>query len=165
MMKRREFIISNSSRRGLAHLMVDIISTNAVGTTIIVEAAGKSRAMENRYHPMIRDIAQQCEFNGRKYNEQSWKRLLVEAFVNVMQMDAEGSGRPDPFPDQVELVEGLDNEIVALGAQTRRFSRDQANNFIEYLFAYGAENGVIWKEPAQRVIREMLDRKNEGAAD
>jgi hypothetical protein len=164
-MKRREFLITENSRQGLIKLMTDIISTNSVGTTIIVEAAGKSRPMEKRYHAMIGDIAQQCKFNGRKYTARSWKRLLVEAFVNVMKMDAKGQGEPDPFPDQVELVEGLDEEIVALGAQTRRFSRSQANNFIEYLFAFGSDRGVVWREPAQRVIRTMLDRKTDSTAD
>jgi hypothetical protein len=36
--------------------------------------------------------------------------------------------------------------VVQLGIQTRRFTVRQASEFIEYLFAWGAENGVVWSE-------------------
>jgi hypothetical protein len=159
MLKRREFYIGKNQRKGLMQLMMDVIGTYPDGTKLIIEEAGKSRMAEKKYHAMIGDIALQCRFNGELYSAQSWKRLLVEAFANLMRIDAEARGLPDPFPEDVELIDGLDHEIIALGTQTRKFTREQADNFIEYLFAYGADRGVAWREPAQRVIREMLDRK------
>ena len=160
MMVRRVWFIEKNNRGGLMHIIMDVIGKYPAGTKVIVEQPSKSRLAEKKYHAMIGDIALQCRFNGELYSAKSWKRLLVEAFANVMRAEAKARGEVDPFPEDVDLVEGLDREIVALGTQTRQFSREQADNFIEYLFAYGAERGVAWREPAQRVIREIIDKKN-----
>jgi hypothetical protein len=43
------------------------------------------------------------------------------------------------------LVQSLDGErIVQLGMQSRRFSKEDASEFIEWLEAWGATNGIIF---------------------
>jgi hypothetical protein len=37
--------------------------------------------------------------------------------------------------------------IVQVEVLTRDFTVKQASQFIEYLYAYGAESGVTWTEP------------------
>jgi hypothetical protein len=37
--------------------------------------------------------------------------------------------------------------VIQLGVQSRKFNVRQAAEFIEYLFAWGAENNVWWSEP------------------
>ena len=46
-----------------------------------------------------------------------------------------------------KLVPSLDGTgIVQLGLQTRKFKKDESSQFIEWLFAWGAENGVTFNE-------------------
>lgn len=108
----------------------------------------KRRQQEEKYHAMIGDIAGQCRFLGRERKHDDWKRLLIDAFVRVMRENAKAEGKKDPFPGFGEVLPSLDGVgIVQLGVQSRGFSIDNASQFIEYLYAFGAEQGVKWSEP------------------
>lgn len=102
----------------------------------------KRRDIQNeRYHAMLGDIAKQCEFFGQKRDLETVKRLLVDAFARVMAADG------NPIQGWGTVLPSLDGSgVVQLGIQTRRFTVRQASEFIEYLFAWGAENGVTWSE-------------------
>lgn len=115
------------------------------------EEPKKKREQEERYHAMLGDISKQCDYHGRKLPLNSWKRLLVEAFVHILREEAKGQGKPDPFPDEGEVLPSLDGRrIVQVEVLTRDFTVAQASAFIEHLFAYGAERGVEWSEPERR---------------
>jgi len=101
----------------------------------------KKREQEEKYHAMVGDIAKQCTFLGKKLALDDWKRLLVDAFAKVMR-DA-----GTPLHHDGRVVPSLDFErVVQLGIQTREFRVKEAAEFIEYLFAYGADSGVVWSD-------------------
>lgn len=111
----------------------------------------KRREQEEKYHAMVGDIAKVVPFMGEMVDIETWKRLLVDAFVRVMREDAQATGKPDPFADQGRVVPSLDGSgVVQLGVQTRRFTVAIAAQFIEYLNAFGAHQGVEFHEPPQR---------------
>jgi hypothetical protein len=100
------------------------------------------------YVVRIGDIAEQCHFLGRKRDRETWKRLLIDAYVRVARENAKAEGNPDPFSGQGEVVPSLDGTgVVQLGVQSRGFKVKQASEFIEYLFSFGAERGVVWTDP------------------
>lgn len=106
--------------------------------------ATKSRIQEEKYHAMIGDIAEQCTFMGQKWHKDDWKRLLVDAFAKAMRELG------TPLHHDGRVVPSLDGErVVQLGIQTKEFRVKEAANFIEYLYAYGSENGVVWSDAAQ----------------
>lgn len=120
------------------------------GFICIIDEPKKSREQEERYHAMIGDIAESCTFMGRKWGKEEWKRLLIDAFVRVMREEAKATGKPDPFAGQGEVVPALDGHgFVQLGVQSRGFRKAVASQFIEYLYAYGNENGVRWTDAVQ----------------
>jgi hypothetical protein len=120
------------------------------GWRVVFEEPKKRRIQEERYHAMLGDIADQCDYHGRKLPLNSWKRLLVEAFVHILRDEARGQGKPDPFPDEGEVLPSLDGRrIVQVEVLTRDFTVSQASAFIEHLFAFGADRGVKWSEPAR----------------
>lgn len=99
----------------------------------------KSRDQEAKYHAMFGDIARDCTFMGQKWGADDWKRLLVDAFARVM---AEAG---TPLQHSGRIIPSLDGKgVVQLGIQTRQFRRSEASEFIEFLYAWGAENGVRW---------------------
>lgn len=101
----------------------------------------KRRIQEERYHAMLRDIAKQVEFFGQKRDPETVKRLLVDAFARVM------AAAGTPLRGWGTVMPSLDGSgVVQLGVQTRNFTIPVASEFIEYLFAWGAENNVIWSE-------------------
>lgn len=113
--------------------------------TATFKEPAKSREQEEKYHAQIGDIAAQCEFMGKKWSEEEWKRILIDAFARIKA--AEG----DPLKGWGRIVPSLDGTgFVQLGIQSRGFSKRIGSEFIEHLYAYGTENGVQWSDEAKR---------------
>ena len=99
-----------------------------------IQQAPKSRPQEEKYHAMIGEIAKQAEHLGAKWDAESWKRLLVDQFLRE---NGKGGNRVLPNLDGTGIVQ--------LGFQTRKFSKEQASEFVEWLFAWGAEHGITYE--------------------
>jgi hypothetical protein len=96
-----------------------------------IKAASKSREQEEKYHAMIGDIAKQAKHMGATWEAEDWKRLLVDSFCKETGI---GGGK---------VIPNLSGDgIVQLGFQTRNFTKEQASEFVEWLYAWAAENGV-----------------------
>ena len=99
-----------------------------------IQQTPKSREQEEKYHAMIGEIAKQAEHLGAKWDAESWKRLLVDQFLRE---NGKGGNRVLPNLDGTGIVQ--------LGFQTRRFSKEQASEFVEWLLAWGAEHGITYE--------------------
>lgn len=102
--------------------------------TLQIKQANKSREQEEKYHAMIGEIAKQAKHLGSKWDAESWKRLLVDAFCKDIGLKT-GAVIPNLAGDG----------IVQLGFQTRKFTKEQASEFVEWLHAWGAEHGVTYE--------------------
>ena len=99
--------------------------------TMEIKLASKTREQEEKYHAMIGDIAKQAQHMGAKWSTEDWKRLLVDQYLREVENI------------QGKVVPNLDGSgIVQLGFQTRKFTKEMANEFIEWLYAWAAENGI-----------------------
>jgi hypothetical protein len=99
--------------------------------TMEIKLASKSREQEEKYHAMIGDIAKQAKHLGAKWSSEDWKRLLVDQFLR------------EEANIQGKIIPNLDGTgIVQLGFQTRKFTKEQASEFVEWLYAWSAENGI-----------------------
>ncbi len=134
----RQITITKSTR-SIAHRWVDEAQDGWILRR--PEEPKKHRIQEERYHAMLGDIAKQVSFFGLKRDLETVKRLLVDAFCRVMAANGE------PIQGWGTVLPSLDGTgVVQLGVQTRRFKVHEASAFIEYLFAYGDENDVVWSE-------------------
>lgn len=96
-----------------------------------VKNESKTRDQEEKYHAMIADIAKQAHHQGAQWSAEDWKRLLLHEFAKQMNLPR---GR---------IVASLDGTgIVQLGLQSRKLTKEQGSEFIEFLFAWAAQNGV-----------------------
>ena len=103
------------------------------GAALVVSVKLQSRSVEQNsmFHSIISQIAVQAEHAGSKWDAQSWKRLLVDAYFAEK---GERVGR---------VVPNLTGDgIVQLGEQTRKFTKLQASEFTEFCMAWAAQNGV-----------------------
>ena len=103
--------------------------------TLEIKDATKSRDQEEKYHAMIGEIAKQAQHLGAKWDSESWKRLLVDQFCKDNGLKT-GAVIPNLAGDG----------IVQLGQQTRKFTKEQASEFVEWLHAWGAEHGVTFEQ-------------------
>ena len=102
--------------------------------TLEVNPASKSRPQEEKYHAIIGDIAKQAQHMGATWDAETWKRLLVDKYCREIGLNS-------------QIMANLDNNsIIQLGIQTRKFTKEQASEFVEFLQAWSAENGVTINE-------------------
>jgi hypothetical protein len=103
--------------------------------TLEIKATSRSSPQNSKYHAMIEEIARQASHLGAKWDEEDWKRMLVWQFCKE-------SGQ-----NEGKIVPSLDGTgIVQLGQQTRKFTNEQASEFVEWLHAWGAEHGVTFEQ-------------------
>ena len=103
--------------------------------TLEVKDASRSNEQNEKFHAIIGDIAKQAQHMGSKWSAEDWKRLLVDKFM-----------REHCHTDST-VIPNLDSTgIIQLGFQTRKFTKEQASEFVEFLLAWCAENGVELKE-------------------
>jgi NinB protein len=105
-----------------------------------IKAQSRSEEQNAKYHAMLSEIATQAQHLGAKWSAEDWKRLLVDLFAKETGLQG---GKIIPSLDS--------NGIVQLGLQTRDFTKEQAMEFITFLEAWGANNGIIFKDVAQDV--------------
>ena len=103
--------------------------------TLEIKTANRSCQQNAKYHAMIDEIAQQAQHLGSKWDSESWKRLLVDQFLK------------DNGQKTGKVIPNLAGDgIVQLGMQTRDFTKEQASEFVEWLFAWGAEHGITYTQ-------------------
>jgi hypothetical protein len=103
--------------------------------TLEIKDAGKSREQEEKYHAMLGEIAKQAQHLGSKWDAESWKRLLVDQYLK-------DSGQKTGV-----VIPNLSGDgIIQLGFQTRKFTKEQATEFVEFLLAWGAQHGITYSQ-------------------
>jgi hypothetical protein len=103
--------------------------------TLEIKAQSRSDEQNRKYHAIFSDIARQAEHCGSKWDAEDWKRMLVWQYCKEKQIEA---GKVVPSLDMTGIVQ--------LGQQTRKFTKEQASEFVEFLLAWCAENGIELKE-------------------
>jgi len=103
--------------------------------TIEVKPAKRTDPQNEKFHAIIGDIAKQAQHMGVKWDAEDWKRLLVQEYCKEKGLAAR------------KVIPNLSGDgIVQLGMQTRKFTKEQASEFVEFLLAWSAENGVTINE-------------------
>ena len=106
---------------------------NGVALTVEVQRENRSLEQNAMYHAIIHQIATQAQHLGSTWDTESWKRLLVDVYTKE-QWSASSS----------QVIPNLTGDgIVQLGLQTRKFTKQQASEFTEWLIAWAAQNGVV----------------------
>ena len=95
----------------------------------------KSREQEEKYHAMIGEIAKQASHIGATWGQEDWKRLLLDKFARETNRT---HGKVIPNLDKTGVVE--------VGIQSRKFTVKDGAEFIEWLHAWSAENGIIHRD-------------------
>ena len=130
---RFELESEGQARSLMVGLWPKILKALASGRKLSMEIkdSDKSRDQEKLYHELIGQIAKQAQHLGATWDTEDWKRLLVDRFAHEIGLLGG------------KIIPNLDGTgIVQLGIQTRKFTKEQATQFIEWLHAWADENGV-----------------------
>jgi hypothetical protein len=108
------------------------------GVPLVIEITRENRSLPQNalIHSIISQISAQTQHLGSTWDTESWKRLLVDAYTREQWSGTSGQVIPNLTGDG----------IVQLGLQTRKFTKQQASEFSEWLMAWAAQNGVTINE-------------------
>jgi hypothetical protein len=100
-------------------------------TRLEFKAPKRSLPQNDRMWAMLTDVATQKEHAGRKYTPDQWKILFMHA-----------CGR------EVQFIPSLDNAtFIPWGQSSSDLSKEEMTTLIEFIFAWGAEHGVVFHDP------------------
>lgn len=126
-MSRHLLTLDFPSDRQRAHRYVDAAPD---GTRIEFKAAKRSLPQNDRMWAMLTDIAQQKEHAGRKFTPDQWKVIFLSAI-----------GR------EVQFIPSLDGKtFIPWGQSSSDLSKGEMSDLIEFIAAWGAENGVVFHD-------------------
>lgn len=112
------------------------------GWRVTVREPLQKRDQQEKYHAMIDDISKQSKYAGQSWHEDDMKRILIDEFADEMRKAG------SPLHHDGRLIPSRDGKrVIQLGIQSSRFKVKEASAFIEFLFAWGAEEGVKWSDP------------------
>lgn len=110
------------------------------GTRIEFRAAKRTLPQNDRMWAMLTDIAEQKQHNGRKYAPDIWKALFMNAL-----------GR------EVQFIPTLDGTtFLPLGYRSSELSKGEMSDLIEFMLAWGAENGVTFHDQEPEIPADIL---------
>lgn len=110
------------------------------GAAIITLTRPNRSLMQNKLlWPLLTDFSKQIEHYGNRYTPQQWKDLLTASFVGCT--------------DYAPSLDG--KSLVAFGVRTSEWPKDTFSQFIEFMFAEGADRGVEWSRQSQNNIDEV----------
>lgn len=89
--------------------------------------------------PLLRDWSRQIVWAGKLRSEEDWKNILVSGLRRC------------------EVVKGLNGEPVPMGLSTSGMSKAEFSDLIEYLYAEGLEQGVVFSDPALQAYAEYQE--------
>lgn len=127
-MSRALLVLYSDAMRAKA---IDWISRAPKETRIEFKGPKRTLDQNSRMWAMLTDIADQKTHSGRRYTPDQWKILFMHA-----------CGR------EVQFIPSLDGStFIPWGQSSSDLSKQEMTDLIECMFAWGAENGVVFHEP------------------
>lgn len=89
--------------------------------------------------PLLTDISKQVEWYGEYHDAETWKHIISAAWRNQV------------------FVKGIGDSLVAIPVQTSRLRKAEFAELIEAIFSFGADEGVLWSDPAMRAYEQYRE--------
>lgn len=108
------------------------------GTRIEFKQAKRTLPQNDRMWAMLTDVAAQKDHAGCRYTPDQWKVIFMHA-----------CGR------EVQFIPSLDGStFIPWGQSSSDLSKAEMSELIEFMFAWGAENSVVFHDDAQAEAAE-----------
>ena len=128
--------------RGIRDKAARWINQAPAGTRLEFKPPQRTVEQNDRMWAMLTDICTQHAFNGRRYTTDEAKVVFMHA-----------CGR------EIEILPSLDGKtFIPYGQSSSDLSVQEMSDLIEFMFAWGVENGITWSDPKERAL--MAAREN-----
>ena len=118
-------ILRGKSQRDYAKTLIDLAPDNGV---VKVSAAKRTGDQNAKMWAMLSDLSR-AKPEGRHATPETWKALVMHACGFAVQFEMGLNGQPFPT-----------------GFSSSRMTTAEMSELIEWIYAYGAEQGVRWSD-------------------
>ena len=118
-------IIHGPSQRAYARTLVNAAPEGFVMT---IRPPRRTVDQNAKLWAMLTDVSR-AKPDGRNHPPETWKALFMHALG---------------WEQQFHM--GLNGEPFPAGFRSSRMNKEQMSDLIEFIYAYGAERGVVWSE-------------------
>lgn len=125
-MGQRVILVGDDQRR-LARRLVDVAPPGAV---VEISAPKRTQSQNDLMWAILSDVSR-AKPGGREYTPETWKCLFMQACGH-----------------DVRFVTGLNGEPFPVGFRSSRLTKRQMVDLIDFIYAWGSEQGVRWSMPA-----------------
>ena len=130
-MGRATVTITDEGQRKLAS---HYVARGPVGTRITFQGPKRTVSQSDKMWAMLTDISRQTLLYGVAYSPEDWKTILLADLGKEMR-----------------LCPSLDGPgFVQLGHSSSALAKDEMSDFIELIYARGAERGVVFSDPKEQ---------------
>ena len=138
---RKNWCESRNTMNGPLREFVKAMNLDGHDLIATVAPLKKLDAVKAKYHAMIGEIS--AQIGGDLAAEEDAKRILISAFrIDTLRDMADEWGK---FGD-LRMGRGLRGEVVLMGVQSRDFGSKLSSAFVEWLYAFGTEQGCYFTE-------------------
>ena len=102
-------------------------------TIVTFESEPTRTKMQNaKMWVLLAEVAKQATLRGKKKPKERWKLIMLQALGH-----------------EIEYEEGLEEgQFFPVGHQSSQLSKDHMSQLIEFIYYFGAENGVTFNDPS-----------------
>ena len=106
----------------------ELISRAPDGAVVNIRPAKRTTEQSDKMWAMLSDISR-AKPMGRHHTPDDWKALAMNA-----------------CGWECQFIEGLDGRPFPQGFRSSKMTKAQMSILIEWLYAFGAEHGVVWSK-------------------
>lgn len=137
-MSRAILTLDSAAKREQA---TDWIQKAPAGSRVEFKGPGRSLDQNSRFWAMLTDCAVQGRIDGRRYNTEQWKLIFLHAYA-------------DERGIEMQYLPAIHRHgMVPCGRSSSDMSVGEMSDVIEYISAWGAENGITFHD--QNEIEEV----------
>ena len=107
----------------------------------MVSIGRKKRSLDQnaKLWVLLTEVSRQVDWYGEKLKPEDWKHVFTAALTKQ------------------KAVPGIDGSFVVLGQSTSQMNKHQFSELIEVIYAFGANQGMTWSEPALQVYEQYRE--------
>lgn len=124
-MSKRVLFLSHQEARRRA---VEAVKEAPDGYKITIEPPRRTEEQSALMWVLLEELAKQVVWHGQKLTKEEWKDMATASLKNQ------------------KVIPGIGGGFVVLGARTSKMTKAEISEVIEFVYAFGAQNGIEWKE-------------------
>jgi hypothetical protein len=130
-MSRAILTLDSTAKREQA---IDWIRKAKTGSRVEFKGPARSLDQNSRFWAMLTDCAVQGRIDGRRYNTEQWKAMVLHAYAEERGIE-------------IKYLPALNRAgMVPCGRSSSDLSVQEMSEVMEWIAAYGAENGIIFHD-------------------